>query len=169
MVTVGVFEDYGSATKAVDELVLQKVPEEAINVIASAGVSILPEVSDRPDFGKSGGDSAGSTDTLNEKLRGQSVMGIPDAGDVLASGDQAYDIVRHTSGTFDTTASLSQKLTDMGMNGDDAAKVTSFIKNGGLMVWVTDGTKYPAKAAEVFAGFGAAMTKSVSMPLPQEK
>lgn len=169
MVTVAVFQDFADAAKAIDELVVERIPERAINVIASAKNSVFSEVAEEPDMGRSGGDAVGSTNTLHSLLLGQSVTGIPDAGDVLAAGEQAYDIVRHTSATFESTASLGRKLSDMGMSKEEADRTIGLIRGGGIMMWITDGAEYPVKAAEIFSKLGALLVKPVRMPLPQER
>lgn len=134
----GVFSVFTDADQAVDELVTQGVREEDLNIIAHAKAILMPKAAvSQGKESKTEQEAFRSTETLSSLLSEQPEVQTTDAGKVVYTGRQAFEIVRRSSGLRTSHASLEEKLVEkLGMEAGESGRVCEAIRKGGIALWL---------------------------------
>ncbi len=160
---LGVFTLYEDGERAVDELALSGVSEDALNVIAAAETFQSAGPADRlANTGGTATDHMKDAQVLDELLlRGEAVY-LPDTGRIIAVGQRARALVEETFRMFGDTASLSKTLGRLGIMSEDASEVTRLVRKGGVLVLVDQSQATRCDPRQVYLNNGANMVISIT-------
>ena len=139
------FEGYGEAKRAVDELVSKGFDPGDLNLIVQE-----PAARKNIDAGKGDRPDEGQMTPIDRLIAGQRPTVVPDVGNVVAAGNAATTMVE-TASAGSSPSSLRDALIGFDVPDEMAGFYRDGVCDGGVLLWMrTDDARAP-ELANVFS------------------